>query len=380
MKIIFVGGGAATLVAANLLKREKPNYQIIIIDKKPRLGRKLSMTGNGKCNLAPVQDDNNAYNHPEFVSGLFSDVSLEQYLKTLQELGIPTAKIREQGYYPISENAANIVDILVDNLARQKVSIINDEVVDYQNTTLRLKLNGQISGDKVIFATGGRSYENTGSDGQMFNILTRHGYQIQPLKASLCPIKIQENIKLLFGARNHASMSLINEQGHIVYQDDGEIMFKKDALSGIAIMNMSSYIVHQPGQYQIKVNFLKDKDFAPNDFMTTLDTLLGYVSRPIADYLLRLGSIGPQELTVAHKNKLQKLLSNLTFTFDSLYGWESAQVTAGGLDLREIDDNFQSKRENNVYFIGEMLDIDGLCGGYNLRFAITSGMKVVKQL
>lgn len=380
MKIVFVGGGAATLIAANLLKREKPNYQIIIVDKKPRLGRKLSMTGNGKCNLAPIKDDVNAYNHPEFVNGLFFDIPLEQYLKVLQELGIPTTKIRDQGYYPVSENAANVVDILINNLLRQKVTIINDEVIDYKNTTLRLKLNGELAADKIVFATGGRSYENTGSDGLFFNVLNKHGYLIKPLKAALCPIKIKENIKLLFGARNHASMSLINEKGETVYQEDGEIMFKKDALSGIAMMNMSSYIVHYPGSYQIKVDFLKDKEFAPNDFMTTLDTLLGYVSRPIADYLLHLGSISPIELTVAHKNKLQKLLSNLVFTYDSLYGFESAQVTSGGLDLGETEMNFQSKREKDIYFIGEMLDIDGMCGGYNLRFAITSGIKLVKSL
>ena len=379
MKIAFVGGGAATLIAANLLKKDKPNIDVVIVDKKPRLGRKLSMTGNGKCNLSPIKDDINAYNHPDFVSALFNDIPLDEYLNTLRELGVPTYPIREQGHYPISENASNVVDILIDSLIRRKVKIINDEVIDYKGTTLRLKINGELIADKVVFAIGGKSYGNTGSDGSFFSVLNKHGYIIKPLKASLCPIKVKENIKPLFGARNHASISLINN-GEIIYQEDGEIMFKKDALSGIAIMNMSSFIARQPGEYQIKADFLANKEFSADGFATVLDTLLGYVSRPIADYLLRLSNISPQDLTVAHKTKLQQLLSNLVFTYESLYGFESAQVTSGGLDLAEIDANFQSNRERGLYFIGEMLDIDGLCGGYNLRFAITSGIKMVKSL
>ena len=257
MKIAFVGGGAATLIAANLLIKKHPDYKIIIIDKKAKLGRKLSMTGNGKCNLAPINDNIDAYNNPSFIEELFSDISLKQYLKTLEDLGIPTKTIKNQGYYPLSENASNVVDILINQL-KNKVSIINDEVIDYENTILRLKNNGTLTADKIIFAIGGKSYPNSGSDGNLFPILEKHGYQINELKPSLCPIKVKENIKSLFGARNHAKMTLINKESQVIYEEEGEIMFKKDALSGIAIMNMSHFISHKPGPYHIKVDFLND--------------------------------------------------------------------------------------------------------------------------
>lgn len=374
MKIAFVGGGAATLIAANLLIKKHPDYKIIIIDKKAKLGRKLSMTGNGKCNLAPINDNIDAYNNPSFIEELFSDISLKQYLKTLEDLGIPTKTIKNQGYYPLSENASNVVDILINQL-KNKVSIINDEVIDYENTILRLKNNGTLTADKIIFAIGGKSYPNSGSDGNLFPILEKHGYQINELKPSLCPIKVKENIKSLFGARNHAKMTLINKESQVIYEEEGEIMFKKDALSGIAIMNMSHFISHKPGPYHIKVDFLNDRAFSYLNSLSPLDNLLRYVNKPIAEYILKIAGEDSK-----NPLKLSGYLSDLTFHVDTLYDFESAQVTAGGISIKEIDNTFMSIREPNIYLIGEMLDIDGLCGGYNLRFAISSAIKMVESL
>ena len=207
----------------------------------------------------------------------------------------------------------------------------------------------------------------------------KHSYDIKPLNPSLCPVKVKENIKDLFGARNHALISLMNKE-KVLYQEDGEIMFKKDALSGIAMMNISSYICHHPDNYQIKIDFLNNMDFIINENASCLDTLCGYVSKPIAEYILKIAKINFRDLTKLHQKELQHYLANLTFTYDCLYDFSSAQVTSGGISLKEIDDNFMSKKEKDIYFIGEMLDIDGLCGGYNLRFAITSGFKMVKKI
>ena len=376
MKIVFVGGGASTLVAASLLVGQK-DYQITIIDKNAKLGRKLSMTGNGKCNLSPMKDDINAYNHPDFVEPLFKDIPLYTYLETLEKIGIPTKSIRDLGYYPISENASNIVEILVNNL-QDKVEIINDELVDYSQSELLLKSNKRIPYDKLVLATGGKSYPNTGSDGSVYSILAKHGYQIIEPQPALCPIKVKENVKSLFGARNHAIISLIKD-GNLIYQEDGEIIFKKDALSGIAIMNMSSFIAHQQGQYQIKIDFLSGEKYKSSN-RNCIDSLLGYVSRPIAEYILKKYNIQPGDNSQKHEEQLYEGLCSLVFNYQSLYDFDSAQVTCGGVSLSDIDNNFQSKKETNVYLIGELLDIDGLCGGYNLRYALSSSMKLAKIL
>ena len=376
MKVVFIGGGASTLVAANILVKRK-DVEIIIINKSLKLGHKLSMTGNGKCNFSPIKDDINAYNHPEFIQELFNKIPLYKYLETLEDLGLPTRTIRNQGYYPVSENASNVVEILINNI-KDKVTIINDEIVDYSQSELSLKSGKKISFDKLIFATGGKSYPNTGSDGSVFPILSKHGYQIIDPKAALCPIKVQENVKSLFGARSHAIMSLIKDD-NLLYQEEGEIIFKKDALSGIAIMNMSSFIARKQGKYQIKIDFMiADKPHSLN--RSSLDLLLGYVSKPIAEFILKKYNINPESSAKEHINELIDGLTGLTFTYKSLYDFDSAQVTCGGVSIKNINPNFKSKIEDNVYFIGEMLDIDGLCGGYNLRYALTSAIKIAEDL
>ena len=376
MKIVFVGGGASALFAANLLL-EFTDSQITIVTNKPKLGHKLSMTGNGKCNLSPIEDDPQAYNCPEFLDCLLKEIPLSQYLETLERLGIPTRAIRNQGYYPVSENASNVVEILTNSL-KKSATIINGEVKDYSLSELMLKSGQKIPFDKLVFATGGKSYPNTGSDGSVFSLLERHGYEIKELKPSLCPIKVKENIKSLFGARNHATMSLIKDN-KVIYQEDGEIMFKKDALSGIAIMNMSSFIAREDGNYQIKVDFLMGEKLS-HSYKNCLDTLLGYVNRPIAEYILKKYGLKGTEFESEHLKELNEGLTGLTFNYDSLYDFDSAQVTHGGLSLSNIDEHFESRLENSIYFIGEMLNVDGRCGGYNLRFALSSAMKMVKDL
>ena len=372
MKIILVGGGAANLVLANLLSNQ---HEVIIVDKKIKLGHKLSMTGNGKCNIAPKIDNINAYNQKEYVSQLFKEIPLDKYLNILNSIGVPTKLIKNQGYYPCNENASFLVSILMDNLKNRGVKIINDNIIDYQNTTLKLEKYGLLKGDKIVFATGGCSYPDTGSDGQFFAILNKHNYKINPLKPSLTPIIVKENIKSLFGARSHALLTLVNND-KVIYQEEGEIMFKKDALSGIAIMNMSSFISHQDGNYSIKVDFLNNINYQPNEKYSCLNVLLGYVPLSIAQYILKNSNINGNDLLIMHKKEIENQLRNLTFHVSNLYGFASSQVTNGGLDLSEIDENMMSKKEKDIYFIGEMLDIDGLCGGYNLRFALTSAMRL----
>lgn len=383
MKIAIVGGGAASLICANLIKDYDGTSEVFIIEKNDKLGKKLKMTGNGKCNLAPISDSIDAYNNHQFVDQLFKEVSFSDYLKTLQDLAIPTKTIKNQGYYPLSENAPNVVNILSNNLKTKGVKIIQGEVVEYDNNHLYLKDKKEgISFDKVIFATGGKSYANSGSDGSLFKVFQKHGYKINELKPSLCPIKVKENIKSLFGSRAHATLKLLKD-GKVCYQEAGEVMFKKDAISGIAAMNASSYIAHHDGKYQISINLLEDKyfdSFENNPKITVIDALLAYVPLPIAEHIIRKLNLNSVDLFREHTDKIKNSLENLTFTYDSLYDFDSAQVTVGGVGIKEIDATFKSIREKNIYFIGEMLDIDGLCGGYNLRFAISSAIQCAKHI
>lgn len=383
MKIVLVGGGASALICANLIKNYDATSEVFIVEKNDKLGKKMKMTGNGKCNLAPISDNANAYNNPHFVNQLFEEVSFGEYLKQLQDLGVPTKTIKNQGYYPLSENAPNVVSILTNSLVKKGVKIISGEVVEYDNKCIYLKdKKDSAPFDKIIFAIGGKSYANSGSNGVLFPIFKKHGYQVNELKPSLCPIKVKEGIKSLFGTRAHGALLLL-EKGKVCYQEVGEVMFKKDAISGIAAMNASSYIAHHDGEYQISLNLLEKEyfeEFANNKNINVLDALSAYVQLPIAEYIIKKLKINGLDLFTKHADKIKNELANLTFTYDSLYDFDSAQVTAGGIDIKEIDPSFKSKKENNVYFIGEMLDVDGLCGGYNLRFAISSAIQCAKHI
>ena len=171
MKIVIVGGGAASLICANLIKDYDAKSEVFIIEKNDKLGKKLKMTGNGKCNLAPISDNVDAYNNPQFAENLFKKVSFNDYLKTLQDLAVPTKTIKNQGYYPLSENAPNVVTILSNGLKAKGAKLIQGEVIEYNENNIYLKDKKEgIPFDKVIFAIGGKSYANSGSDGSLFKV------------------------------------------------------------------------------------------------------------------------------------------------------------------------------------------------------------------
>ncbi len=380
---VVIGGGASGIFAALLLKEKFPEKHIILLEKNPTLGQKLRMTGNGKCNIAPLKDDPKAYNNVEFVSALFNNVSLDSYLNTFKRFGVPYKTINNYGYYPTSESAPNVVKILWDKLEELGVEITECNVLDYICGDKNIALwtsKGVLYADKIFIATGGKSYPKSGSDGSMLEILQNHGYKITSLSPSLCPIKVKENIKETFGSRTKTNVKLLCKN-HVIFEESGEVMFKKDGLSGIVIMNASSYIAHEDGEYIISLNLLENVSFEEfNKGPNSKDLLLGYVSSDLSRHILRrAGLLQKDVLSSEDKKAVYDLMTNLTYHADSLYDYDAAQVTSGGVSLDEIDETFSSKKENNVYLLGEMLDVDGKCGGYNLRFAISSSIKCVES-
>ncbi len=378
---VVIGGGASGIFAALLLKEKFPEKHVVLLEKNPSLGQKLRMTGNGKCNIAPLEDDPNAYNNPEFVSSLFDDVPLNAYLNTFKKFGVPYKTINNYGYYPTSESAPNVVRILWDKLEELDVEIAECNVLDYECFEEGITLwtsKGVAEANKIFIATGGKSYPHSGSDGSMLEILQNHGYEITTLSPSLCPIKVKENVRETFGSRTKTNVKLLCKN-QVIFEERGEVMFKKDGLSGIAIMNASSVIAHTPGEYVISLNLLENVSF--DEFVkgpSSSDLLLGYVSKDLSRHILRrAGLLQKEVLSDEDKKVVYDLMTNLTYHVDSLYDYDAAQVTSGGVSLNEINDDFSSKKENNVYFLGEVLDIDGRCGGYNLRFTISSSIKCV---
>lgn len=378
MRITFIGAGPSSLIAAILLKSRRSDLDVVVIEKEKLSGRKIKATGNGKCNIAPRYDDINKYNHPEFVKNIFDNVTFEDYINVFYSLGIPLKLIEDYGYYPVSESAPNVASILCGRALYLGVKILNEiQLVDYSyfNKGYLLKTNTKdFYTDVLVFGNGGKSSPNLGSDGSLFDVFSKHSYKLTNLEPVLCPIKVNENIKDLFGLKIFAKAKLVSGDC-LIYEEEGEVNFKKDALSGIVIFNLSSKLKDKT--YKISLNLLQtskyqiDKDTFVKLYSINKN-LDGFFPRQVQIYIAN-----------KHPNisveKLYDLLTNLTFTVTEKYGFSDAHVTRGGIDLSMVN-NFQSVIENNVYFIGEVLDIDGMCGGYNLRYCFSSGILLSRLL
>lgn len=372
MRVTFIGAGPSCLLSAILLKTRRSDLDVVIIEKEKIVGRKIKATGNGKCNIAPISDDVNRYNNPAFVKDLFDRVSFDEYLETFFNIGIPLKSIENFGYYPVSESAPNVASTLSGRALYLGIKILTEiKLLDYLkfNNGYLLKTNTKdFYTDVLVFGSGGKSTPNLGSDGSLFEVFENHGYRINDLKPILCPLTVVDNVKDLFGVRLFANVRL-TENGKDVFQEEGEVNFKKDALSGIVIFNASSKI--ENGKYKISLNLLQTSKYSidKDDFIRAYSinkNLDGFFPRQVQIYINK-------KYPNLDASQLYDVLCNLEFAVKDKYGFEDAHVTRGGVDLNFIND-FESKHEPNVYFIGEVLDIDGMCGGYNLRYCFSAGI------
>ena len=381
-RIVYIGGGASSLVSAILLKKRMPSFDITIVEKEKKLGKKLSATGGGKCNIAPMCDDILMYNlsAQESVHKLFKEISLSNYLSLLSEIGVNTKTIKDYGYYPVHESAPQLVKNLYHQLNVLGIKVIYDEFEDFienkDNILVKLKTQ-QLECDNLIISTGGLGTSD------IRPILDKHHLRYTDICPGLTPIKIQEDVSSLFGCRFEANISL-KYNDNLIKEHFGEVQFKKDAISGIPALNLSSEISRRQikdngdlSRYSIHIGL---KDISSNFVLnkTIEEAFLSLFKEEYARYLININKLNPKE-TIDNNNtqKILDIISNQSFTVKSLYDFKDGQVTVGGILLDEVDDNF---RRNNVFYIGELLNVDGCCGGYNLRFAITSGFKAALSL
>ena len=361
MKIGIIGGGASGAYLAIRIKELNPSFDVTIIEKNDKLLKKVAATGNGRCNYANLGELENKYNN-SFANQILNNLKPLELINNFDRYGIHPKQIDEL-VYPVSLSAQTVVLMLNKKLEQLKVNIcLNETVLDYErvNDGYRIKSDKQIHVfDKIVFASGGKAYSQLGTDGALFEILRQHQYQIEPLSPSLCPIKVKENTKKISGQRVKCLVSLCNKE-KLVYSEEGEVLFKDDGLSGIVVLNMSQ-----------KINTLEDKknvkivlDLVPTEEDINKETYVEYVNPKVANYLI--------------DNNLD--INKVEFTFKAFYDFNVAEVSHGGISLKEISSNLESKKEKGLYFIGEILDIDGMCGGFNLMFAFASAETVAKAI
>ena len=377
-RIVYIGGGASSLCSAILLKKRNPSLEVFIVEKEKKLGKKLSATGGGNCNIAPMCDDVFMYNMSaqDDVYRLFKEISLSNYLTLLSEIGVNCKTIKDYGYYPIHESAPQLVKNLYHQLNVLGIKVIYDDFVDYvenkENIVIKLKTQ-EICSDNLVISTGGLGTSD------IREVLDRHNVGYTNICLGLVPIKVKEDVSTLFGVRFEANISL-KYNNNLIKEYFGEVQFKKDAISGIPALNLSSEISRRQikdkdelTKYSIHIGL---KDVQTNFVLgrTVEEALLSLFKEEYARYLIESNKLNPKAIA---DERVLDIITNQSFVVDSLYDFKDGQVTVGGIDLDEVDDDF---RKNKIYFIGEVLNVDGCCGGYNLRFAITSGFKAALSL
>ncbi len=391
-RICIIGGGASGMIAAIVAKRN--GASVTILERNSRIGKKILATGNGRCNYTNVFACGNDYNNPDFVEYALSHFSPNKTFAFFEELGIVPKVEKEGKAYPLSEQASSIVDVLLYELNHLGVEIIADALVcsvikKTRHFEIYLEDGRTVEADKVIIATGGKAMPKSGSDGSGYDLAADLGHKIEHVFPTIVKLKLDSpHLKHLEGIKMPTRVKLISD-GQVIQTEEDDIIFGNYGISGPAILNLSrkanelllegknAYVrlnlVTALDNNQVASRFDKLKDKPVNS------SLIGLINKRYISAILKEANIQKQDtpvknLSVKQLNVLTNLLFEWDFPVKGSKSFHDAQATAGGVSLKEIDDKtMQSKRIDGLYFTGEVIDIDGRCGGFNLQWAWASG-------
>jgi len=373
-RVFIIGGGAAGMACAITVKQNHPEYFVTILEKNDRIGKKILKTGNGRCNLSNRNMGAAFYNDPRFLGTCLSKFTVEDLLDFFKDLGLFVKDDGSTRLYPYSETATTVMEVLRQEIARLGIAVIcNCQVMEIKkNQTFAIgTTQGLFEAEVAVLTTGSQAQEKTNG----YQLLETFGHRIISLRPGLVPIKTQENLKSLQGLRVKC-MASVYERETRLHQDEGEILFKVDGLSGILSLDLSRYLNKDN---RIALDLFPGREDLFLEIMAILarknleNALLGMLPKMLVYEILKRN---PDQ----NLKKIVHDLHNLEFTVIGTYGFDSAQITLGGADVSEINLNFSSKKVPELYLAGEVLNIDGASGGYNLHFAWMSGILVGRAI
>jgi len=396
MEVVVIGGGAAGLTAA--IYASKKN-KVTILEKNHVCGKKISITGNGKCNFFNDDFKLEHYNSEniELLNKYINEENKEKILNFIKNIGVESYT-KEGYYYPLSNQATTIQNALIKEVISNNIKIDYDvEVLEIikENQFKIITNNKTYYADKVIIATGSKAFSKTGSDGIGYKILKKLGHKIIPVVPSLVQLETKEQYKDLAGVRTNAILNL-KENKKVIKQTQGELQLTNYGISGICTFNLSSIVSRgllENKKEEVFVNFIPtitnfvehmDKKSKTLKNRTISDILDGMLNYKIVNQILKICNIKNEEylnkLKQEQKNKLKENLTNFKFEIIATKDFDNAQTCSGGIPLIEVNEKFESKIIKDLFIIGELLDVDGECGGYNLGFAFLSGMIAGSEL
>ncbi|MFC1495793.1 NAD(P)/FAD-dependent oxidoreductase [Candidatus Margulisiibacteriota bacterium] len=398
--LCIIGGGPAGLMAAAIASER--GKSVVLLEKNDSCGKKLLITGKGRCNITHLESDTRRFTEAFGKNGKFlfsplSQFSIQDTIKFFNDRGLETKLERGRRVFPVSDKAKDILELFLDILKKQKEKIIYNakikEIVKSSSSIEKIKLaDSEIKAKSYLIATGGLSYPETGSTGDGYKYAKKLGHTIVETKPALTPIKVKEKwIAELMG------LSLKNVSISI-YQNNkkrgekfGEALFTHRGLSGPIVLDLSNIVrdLITVGPVEIRIDFKPALDYQKLDQRIQRD----FNEHPKAIYKNILSRLLPTKLipiiiklsgivydkkvnliTKEERKKLLHLLKEFKLTATGIIGYDKAVVTAGGICLKEVDSKtMQSKIIDNLYFAGEILDLDGSTGGFNLQVCWSTG-------
>ena len=399
-KILVVGGGAAGMMAAVTAARN--GKKVRLIEKNEKLGKKLFITGKGRCNITNAADIEDLFSavvsNPKFLYSSFYSMTNDQVIDFFEELGVKTKVERGGRVFPESDHSSDVIRALEQEMKRLGIEIRlraeAEEILaeDGRVTGVRLSSGKELHADAVIIATGGISYPSTGSTGDGYRFARECGHKVTDLSPALVPMEVKE-----WYARELMGLSLRNVEIRItdgkkkLYEEFGEMLFTHYGVTGPVILSASSIVGKKLKEHPLTLHIdLKPalteeqldkrmlREFEANhnrQFKNAVDSLFPSKLKPV---IVELSGIQEDkkvnEVTKEERLHFVRLIKDFSMTLTGMRGYNEAIITKGGVSVKEIDPGtMESKLVNGLYFAGEVLDLDAVTGGYNLQIAWSTG-------
>ena len=382
--ILIVGGGASGLAAAIEAKRTDKAKSVTVLEQLPKVGKKILATGNGRCNLGNLDTDTHAYTNSAFALKAVKKYNAQSLIDFFKSLGLYTRADSEGRLYPLSNTAASVLDALRFECENLGVELICDYKVTSVKKDNGYIINNELKCSKLILACGGKAAPSQGSDGSGYPLLKALGHTVTPLSPCLVQLLTDTaKTKALKGVRAAAVLTL-STGGNA----KGEILFTDYGVSGIAAMDLSRYVIPDK-KAELYIDLLPDFSFEDvrdiivktarhNPDLPIENLLSGVVHKAIGTAVIKsaLGFLpkAAKEIATKQAGIIAAQLKNFALPLKGTKGFNDAQVTKGGVSVKEIDAyTMQSKKHSGLFVCGELLDVDGACGGFNLAWAFSSG-------
>lgn len=393
---VVVGGGPGGMMAA--YAAAKKGDKTLLLEKNDRLGKKLLITGKGRCNITNNTDISEFISqvpvNPQFLYSAFYSFTNEQLLELLHQTGLQTKVERGGRVFPETDRSSDVLKALTRLLRGVEIKTgtrVKDVIIEQGKAAGVLCADQtKVLSHRVILATGGLSYPATGSTGEGYQMARRAGHSIVPPKASLVPMETAEEwcAELQGLSLKNIQISVTDRRGKEVYSDFGEMMFTHFGVSGPVILSASSHIRTLDGhkltidlkpalsEKQLDARLVRDfQVFSNRDFCNALD---GLFPKKLIPVMVKLSAIPAHakvhQITKEQRQKLGTLCKNLTVTLTAMRPIEEAIITSGGVSVKEINPStMESKLVPGLFFCGEMMDVDAYTGGYNLQIAFSTG-------